>query len=304
MSDLAKAASLIQAGELVAFPTETVFGLGADACNSEAVAKIFALKGRPSFNPLIVHVLDQSQAFRWAKKTPTAEKLARAFWPGPLTLVLDRAEDCPVSHLCSAGLGSLALRVPAHSDARELLEACQRPLAAPSANRSGKLSPTQAEHVRLSFGQDSPFILEGAPTSVGLESTVVDCRQDRAVLLRHGGVAVETIEALLGHSIPQQVSSDNPRSPGQLTQHYAPKSRLRLEALSLEPGEVWLGFGPGDFKPGLNLSASGDLLEAASNLFDHLHQLDALEARRIAVSPIPKIGLGLAINDRLTRAAA
>lgn len=302
-SGLDRAARLLRRGGLVAFPTETVYGLGADATDDRAVARIFEAKGRPSFNPLIVHVPDLAAAAKHVEMTPLADRLADRFWPGPLTLVLRRKPGCKLSRLVSAGLETVAVRVPAHGGARDLLRLADRPIAAPSANASGRLSPTEATHVADSLGRRVDLILDGGPCSVGLESTVIDATGDTPVLLRPGGVSADEIEALIGRRIPRATEEETaPASPGMLLSHYAPGLPLRLNADRAEPGEVLLGFGPGSSVP--TLSATGDLIEAAANLFRMLHDLDDPAAHRgIAVAPIPEHGLGLAINDRLRRAA-
>jgi L-threonylcarbamoyladenylate synthase len=310
VSDLAvqRAAEALRAGHLVAFPTETVYGLGADATNGRAVAQIFAVKRRPRFNPLIVHVLDFAAAERIAVFTDKARRLQGAFWPGPLTLVLERRRDAGVSDLVTAGLDSIALRVPDHPVARALLRAAPLPIAAPSANRSGHVSPTTAEHVASDLGDSLAMILDGGPTAHGVESTVLDARGDRVIMLRPGATTAETIEAVLGESIERVLEGGNrPLSPGQLERHYAPTARLRLEATEVRPGEALLAFGPEALPtrgPSLNLSPAGDLIEAAANLFAALRKLDAIGAPTIAVMPIPETRLGEAINDRLRRAAA
>ena len=304
------AGRLIRAGALVAFPTETVYGLGADATNGRAVAAIFEAKGRPRFNPLIVHVPDLAAADRIAVVTPIARKLANAFWPGPLTLVLTRRPEAGVSDLVSAGLDSIALRVPAQPVAQALLAAAGRPLAAPSANRSGRVSPTTASHVQEDLGDKVATILDGGATRHGLESTVIDATGDeRARLLRPGAVPRESIEAVLGAPLAEGPTSDdvNPTSPGQLASHYAPTAALRLDAHDVRPGEALLAFGaevPAAAGPVINLSPRGDLAEAAAALFAALRDLDRTGVETIAVMPIPEQGLGEAINDRLRRAAA
>jgi L-threonylcarbamoyladenylate synthase len=303
---IAQAARLLRDGGLVAFPTETVYGLGADATRDRAVATIFAAKGRPRFNPLIVHVADREQARRLVTFDARAERLAALFWPGALTLVLPRRADCPVSLLCSAGLDSLALRVPSHPVAQALLAAVGRPLAAPSANRSEAISPTSAEHVMRSLGNDVALILDGGPCPLGLESTVLDLCRPQARLLRPGAVTREAIEAVIG-PISLGGKDEAPRSPGQLRRHYAPGRPLRLEADAVRPDEALLAFGaeaPQGAAESLNLSPDGDLNEAAANLFAYLHRLDRPGVAAIAVMPIPERGLGVAINDRLRRAAA
>ncbi|MDF1736842.1 MAG: L-threonylcarbamoyladenylate synthase [Minwuia sp.] len=300
---IARAAELLRSGALVAFPTETVYGLGADATNGTAVAGIFAAKNRPSFNPLIAHVPDLAAARKLVIFDAMAERLATRFWPGALTLVLPRRDNCPVAEICSAGLDTLAVRVPAGEIAQTLLRAVGRPVAAPSANPSGRLSPTTAAHVISGLGDRVAMVLDGGPCAVGVESTVVGIFDGRAVLLRPGGLAVEEIETVTGPLSRPSGDPDAPASPGMLASHYAPESALRLNATSAMPGETLLGFGP-DAPPGPNLSRSGDLAEAAANLFQVLHSIDRGEAGHIAVMPIPHHGLGLAINDRLTRAAA
>lgn len=306
---IAEAGRLLASGALVAFPTETVYGLGADATDGKAVARIFAAKGRPSFNPLIVHVLDAAAAMRLAELPPLARRLAEAFWPGPLTVVVARRSDCPVSDLVSAGLDTLALRVPDHPVARALLAAAGRPVAAPSANRSGHVTATRADHVAADLGDDVAMILDAGPTAHGLESTVVDARGETPTLLRPGAVAAETIEAALGVTLARPVDGPSgaaaPHSPGQLESHYAPRARVRLDAVDVRPGEALLAFGPplATSGPVLNLSPAGDLIEAAAALFSALRILDAQGVASIAVMPIPQQGIGEAINDRLRRAA-
>jgi L-threonylcarbamoyladenylate synthase len=304
---IARAAELLRAGKLVAFPTETVYGLGADATGDRAVARIFAAKGRPRFNPLIVHVSDLAAAEAIAKFDTRLRDLARRFWPGPLTLVLRRRETSGVSLLACAGLDTVAVRVPAHPVAQALLRAVGRPLAAPSANRSGRVSPTAAEHVAAELGRRVALILDGGACPIGLESTVLDCSGARPMLLRPGGVALEHLESQLGPIETPASDPAAPRSPGQLASHYAPHLPLRMNATETRPGEAPLAFGP-DPPPGfaeaLNLSPAGDLAEAAANLFAMLRRLDRPKFTGIAVMPIPEHGLGLAINDRLRRAAA
>lgn len=304
-----EAGRLLRAGALVAFPTETVYGLGADATNGRAVASIFETKGRPRFNPLIVHVPSLEAAERIAELSPDARALAAAFWPGPLTLVMKRREDAGISDLVSAGLETIAVRIPAHPVAQALLAAAGRPLAAPSANRSGRVSPTEALHVVEDLGSRPGMILDGGATPHGLESTVLDATGEEIVLLRPGAVPREAIEAALGRALSQGPASDDvhPTSPGQLASHYAPNARLRLNARDVRPGEALLAFGPevpAATGPSLNLSPSGDLTEAATGLFAALRALDRTGAATIAVMPIPEHGLGEAINDRLSRAAA
>jgi L-threonylcarbamoyladenylate synthase len=305
-----EAARLIREGELVAFPTETVYGLGGDATNERAVAKIFEAKGRPQFNPLISHVLDAGEAARLVQWNETADKLAARFWPGPLTLVLPRAKSSPIALLATAGLDTAAIRAPAHPMAQALIRAAGRPIAAPSANRSGAVSPTRAEHVAESLGDRVRLILDGGPCEVGLESTVLDLTTAMPTLLRPGGATREAIEEVIGpvalsHAAPTGNAAH--KSPGQLASHYAPARPVRLNATSVTADEGLLAFGPrppAGANQVLNLSVSGDLTEAAANLFAHLRALDQPANVRIAVMPIPQTGLGLAINDRLRRAAA
>ena len=292
------AARILRAGGLVAFPTETVYGLGADATNGQAVAAIFAAKGRPRFNPLIVHVADLSEAEKHGEFPPLARRLADAFWPGALTLVLPRRPGSSLSLLVSAGLDTVALRAPSHAIARALLTQAAKPIAAPSANVSGAVSATLAAHVAEGLADRVDFILDGGATPLGLESTVIGFDGDRAVLLRPGAVAREDIEAVTG---PLSAPDDVIRSPGQLASHYAPRAHLRLNATHVEGNEKLLGFGA-VANATLNLSPRGDLKEAAANLFAMLRDLDR-QAKAIAVSPIPDSGLGEAINDRLRRAA-
>lgn len=298
-ADLPLLAQRLRAGELVAFPTETVYGLGADATNSDAVLKIYETKGRPRFNPLIVHVADLAMAERLVELAPMARRLAR-FWPGPLTLVLPRRADAGLSDLVTAGLDTVGIRIPNHPLALELIRSTGRPLAAPSANRSGKLSPTTAAQVDRGFAGVVP-VLDGGPAQSGVESTILAVEGDRVTQLRAGALPREEIEAAISQPIVQARHDARVAAPGMLASHYAPNATLRLDASAPEPGETWLGFGPGP--AGANLSPTGDLREAARNLFSMLHQLDET-ATRIAVAPIPRTGLGEAINDRLKRAAA
>tara|TARA_R110000772_G_scaffold41808_1_gene97551 strand:+ start:133425 stop:134429 length:1005 start_codon:yes stop_codon:yes gene_type:complete len=308
---IARAADVLRAGGLVAFPTETVYGLGADATSDAACAAIYAAKDRPEFNPLIVHVADAAAAAGYAEITALGRRLMDAFWPGPLTVVLPRRADCRLSRLVSAGLDTVAMRAPDHAVGQALLKASGLPIAAPSANRSGRMSPTQALHVAASLpgpDQGGPeIILDGGACPVGLESTVVDATGDRPVILRPGGLSREDIEAVCGTdgtvAEAHEIGPGGPRSPGMLARHYAPSKRLRLNALSAEPGEALLGFGPDAPEGTMNLSAAGNTTEAAANLFAMLHDLDGGPAPAIAVMPIPDRGLGRAINDRLIRAA-
>ncbi|HZZ63453.1 MAG TPA: L-threonylcarbamoyladenylate synthase [Roseiarcus sp.] len=305
---IAAAAACLRGGGLVATPTETVYGLAADATSDAAVAAIFAAKGRPAFNPLIAHVLDIEAARRHAIFGRDAERLAQAFWPGPLTLVLPSASACRVSLLARAGLDSLAIRAPAHPVARGLIEEAGVPLAAPSANRSGRISPTTAAHALADLDGRIDWILDGGPSRHGLESTIVACL-DAPTLLRPGAIPGEAIEAVLGRPLGSPAASGKRSyAPGQLESHYAPRARVRLDAARAEPDEAALDFA-GALKGGpalarLDLSPSGDLVEAASNLFAHLRALDGSGARTIAAAPVPHGGLGAAINDRLCRAAA
>ncbi|TPE52272.1 L-threonylcarbamoyladenylate synthase [Amaricoccus solimangrovi] len=305
---LRAAAGLLRQGGTVAFPTETVYGLGADARNDRAVARIYAAKGRPSFNPLIVHVRDLAHAEAITEMSPAARALGAAFWPGPLTLVLPRRAAADLSELTTAGLPSVAIRVPDHDLAQRLLAEFGGPLAAPSANPSGRVSATRPEHVMEGLEGRISAVFDAGPTPVGLESTILAFDGDTPVLLRPGGLPVEAIAAALGRPVDTRAAR-HITAPGQLSSHYAPRATLRLEAAGPGPDEVWLGFGPlSVLRPGLNLSPRGDLVEAAANLFSHLRAADALAAEtgaaRIAVAPVPRTGLGLAINDRLERAAA
>jgi L-threonylcarbamoyladenylate synthase len=301
---ISEAADRLLRGEVVAIPTETVYGLAADATNASAVAKIFAAKGRPDFNPLISHVADFAQLEALVTLDARARRLAEAFWPGALTLVLPRLPDCPVAPAVSAGLPSFALRMPAHPVARDLLARVGRPVAAPSANRSGHVSPSTAQHVRDSLGPDIA-VLDGGTCKVGLESTVIGLTGDKPTLLRPGGIAAEAIEAVLGEALVQPTDRKL-QSPGMLLKHYAPHLPVRLDAATPQGREGLLSFGrplPG-FATVYPLSESGDLAEAAARLYAGLHALDQMSGLDgIAVMPIPQQGLGVAINDRLTRAA-
>ncbi len=316
--NIAKAAARLKEGGLVAFPTETVYGLGADATNDRAVAAIFEAKGRPSFNPVIVHVNDRAEADRIVEFTKSAALLASVFWPGPLTLILPRKESSGLSLLTSAGLPTQAVRAPSHPVARDLIKALGKPIAAPSANASGSLSPTTPQHVAQSLGDRAGLVLAGGKSAVGLESTVVDLSGPVPVLLRPGAVTLEDLKMHVGDvQVELEAKGEKPKSPGQLLRHYAPKTPLRLRAVDVKPGEALLAFGPirfmglqgggaaKDMPPEMrmNLSENRDLTEAAANLFSMLHQLDARGFQGIAVMDIPETGLGLAINDRLRRAA-
>jgi L-threonylcarbamoyladenylate synthase len=304
-----RAARTLAAGGLVAFPTETVYGLGADATDGAAVARLYEAKDRPSFNPLIAHVADAAAARALARFDSAAQRLAAAFWPGPLTLVLPKRADCPVAELATAGLDTIAVRVPSHPIARAILMALDRPVVAPSANRSGHVSPTTAQHVLADLRGRIELILDGGPTPMGLESTIIACL-DRPVLLRPGALPRPDIERLvkLAQVAPPADVDELPIAPGALASHYAPRTPLRLNARHVEAHEALLAFGPtaveGAARAVLNLSPRGDLIEAAANLFSHLRALDAAGAAAIAVMPVPRAGLGEAINDRLERAAA
>jgi L-threonylcarbamoyladenylate synthase len=317
---VAEAARILAAGGLVAFPTETVYGLGADAGNGETIARLYAAKGRPAFNPLIAHVASAAAAHKLARFNAAAERLAAVFWPGPLTLVLPKASDCPVADLASAGLDSIAVRLPQHPVAQALLRAFGGAVVAPSANRSGHVSPTTAAHVLADLAGRIDLIVDGGATPLGLESTIIACLGESSgqsftepALLRPGGVPRAAIEQVLGHPLADAAATSEdhaPRAPGMLASHYAPRTPLRLDIKSVVTGEALLAFGPAlaehaaDAVKVLNLSARGDPIEAAANLFSHLRALDAAHAKAIAVMPIPHDGLGEAINDRLRRAAA
>jgi L-threonylcarbamoyladenylate synthase len=308
------AARILHDGGLVAFPTETVYGLGADATNGVAVAKLYVAKDRPSFNPLIAHVSDLTAARQIASFNDAANRLA-AFWPGPLTLVLPKNPDCPVAELATAGLETVAVRVPAHRVARDLLAIFGRPIVAPSANRSGHVSPTDAQHVLADLDGRVNLVLDGGSTPVGVESSIVACIENSTQLLRPGGLPRADLERALGHPLMPEVAAINdadeaPIAPGMLTSHYAPRARIRLNADCVHAGEAVLAFGAKYPIGGqqaamlLNLSERGDLVEAAANLFSHLRALDASGVANIAVMSVPFEGLGEAINDRLARAAA
>ena len=300
--DIKVAARYIQSGKLVAFPTETVYGLGGNALSDSAVAAIYEAKGRPQFNPLIVHVEGIEAASRYVVANALAKKLAAHFWPGALTMVLPRRTDCALSLLVSAGMDNVAVRVPAHPLAQALLSASGVPIAAPSANRSGRVSPTEATHVRQELGDRVAFILDGGRCTVGIESTVIDLTGNTPAILRPGSVTQEAIEAVIGRV---KIGGDAIRSPGMLASHYAPNLPLRLQAQDVRMGEALLAFGTPLAGASIvqNLSTSGDLQEAAANLFRMLRRLDVSGASAIAVMPIPEEGLGVAVNDRLRRAA-
>lgn len=309
---IAEAGALIRAGQLVAFPTETVYGLGADAGQGDAVAAIYETKGRPSFNPLIAHVDGLALADRLVVFDPLSRRLAETFWPGPLTLVLPKRPDAPVSSLATAGLDTLAVRLPGNEVARALIAAAGVAIVAPSANRSGHVSPTTAAHVAEDLGGRVPLILDGGPTDVGVESTILHVESGGVRLLRPGGLACEDIEAAIGAPVLRggETPGAAPLAPGMLSSHYAPTAGVRLDVRSVRPGETLINFGNGDM-PGseaacliLDLSPSGNLREAAANLFDMLRRADAATSVGIAVAPVPRHGLGEAIADRLKRAAA
>lgn len=299
--DISSASDLLKSGELVAIPTETVYGLAADARDDRAVARIFEVKGRPSFNPLIVHIKDLVTAEKIARFNDDAYRLAEAFWPGSLTLVLPLRPEAGISPLVTAGLETVALRIPAHSLAQKILSQSNLPLAAPSANPSSRISPTRASHVIDGFEGRIAAVVDGGACRVGLESTIVGLF-DGPSLLRPGGIPIEAIEDCLGFPLRQGAHEKTPTAPGQLSLHYAPTVPLRLNAPNAREGEILLGFGKAGSQD-WNLSHTGDLVEAAANLFHYLRKLDA-QGQPIAVSPIPENGLGRAINDRLRRAAA
>ena len=307
---IAMAAEAVRSGRLVAFGTETVYGLGGDATNAEAVARIFDTKGRPAFNPLISHLPDAASALKLGKATPLARTLAGRFWPGPMTLVLDKAAGCPVADLATSGLASIALRVPAAETARAFLKAAGGPVAAPSANRSGRISPTRASHVEDELGgaEHLALILDTGPAENGLESTVVDARGEVPAILRPGGITNEMVRDATGLDPDTDGGqTGQPVSPGLMESHYAPATPLLLEQGRAGKDDVWIGFGGGPApacREAFNLSPGGDLVEAAANLYAVMRQADAIGAAAIAVAPITRNGLGLAINDRLSRAAA
>ena len=309
---IARATGTLRDGGLVAFPTETVYGLGGDACNADAVAAIFTAKGRPSFNPLISHVGSATDAFALGIETPLATALAKAFWPGPITLILARTAKCPIARLTSAGLDHIALRVPAHPAAHRLLSAFGGPVAAPSANPSGRISPSRAEHVIAGLDGRIGMVLDGGRCDSGVESTVIDCSGAQARILRPGGITRQQVADCLATAglqladTPPPAGPDATVSPGLLASHYAPAAQLRMDVTHADDGMELIGFGnvegAGDLA--LTLSAGGNLAEAAANLFDMLHAADATGAAIIGVAPVPDDGLGEAINDRLRRAAA
>ncbi|WP_022695533.1 L-threonylcarbamoyladenylate synthase [Ponticaulis koreensis] len=302
MTNYTAAIELLSAGELIGLPTETVYGLAADATNADAVAKIFALKNRPQFNPLIAHVSSMDMASAQAEFSGKAQQLAEAFWPGPFTMVLPKSASNTICDLARAGLDTQALRFPAHPVAQEVIAAFGKPIAAPSANISGHVSPTSAQHVKDEFGANLSLVLDGGNARIGLESTVVAVLSDEVTLLRPGSISKDDVEAVVG-KIGSSLHDDNaPKSPGMLSRHYSPKARLRLNVTSPEADEAYVGFGPVTAKTTLSLSETGDLTEAASNLYAMIRKLDhSYDA--IAIAPIPEDGIGAAINDRLRRAA-
>lgn len=299
--DIKRAVELLANGGLVALPTETVYGLGADALSDQAVAKIYEAKGRPSFNPLISHMASTEMAGDYAILSDLAEKLVEAFWPGPMTLILPARQNCKISKLARAGLPSVAIRVPAHPIAQALISALNRPIAAPSANLSGRISPTTKDHVIADLDGRIDGLIDGGPCTMGVESTIISLI-DHPIILRPGHITAEDVATVLGTDVAIEANPKSITAPGQLTSHYAPNAHLRLNAQQFTPDENSLGFGTHDGD--LNLSPSGDLREASANLFLMLHELDARSGNKIAVAPIPDHGLGVAINDRLSRAAA
>lgn len=298
---IAEAVRWLVAGQPVALPTETVYGLAANADDAEAVARIYAAKGRPTFNPLIIHVADRAMAERYAHFSALAERLEAHFWPGPLTLVLPLADRAPVSALALAGLSTIAVRVPDHPVMQAIIRALGHGLAAPSANASGQLSPTTATHVAESLDGTIPLVLDGGPTRAGVESSIVQVHDGHATLLRHGAIPREAIESAIGHPIAMATDGAAIAAPGMLLRHYAPRLPVRLGATTATPGEWHIGFGA--IAGNASLSPAGDLVQAAARLFDLLHQADASGRTAIAVAPVPEEGLGAAINDRLRRAA-
>ena len=304
------AAKILQQDGLVSFPTETVYGLGANACNNNAVANIFKIKGRPNFNPLIIHVADLDIAMQYGQFNHMAKRLAEKLWPAALTLVVPLKPNSKLSNLVTAGLDTIAIRIPAHDGAIALLRQCAMPIAAPSANISGKLSPTNAQHVSDSLGDKIELILNGGDCEIGLESTIIDCSTDDITLLRHGGVTIEEVENIIKKPLlipTNNIDETSPKSPGQLKSHYAPMAKIRLNVIKPHDGEKYLGFGDCCPNALLNLSPRGDLKQAAANLFNMLYSLDMMGNRDnniIAIAPIPNHNIGIAINDRLKRAAA
>ena len=306
-SSIVQAADILKSGGLVAFPTETVYGLGADATNPAAVAKIYEAKGRPSFNPLIAHVLTLDNAFALGTLSTNAQLLAKAFWPGPMTLVVPAIEPCATCELARAGLNTIAIRIPSHPIARQLLEVFGKPIVAPSANRSGHVSPTSAAHVCEDLGGRIDLIIEGGSTEFGLESTIFLCSGQEIVLLRPGSITRQMAETTVGVAVQDSNKDAGLVAPGQMMSHYAPRAQMHLDVTKPNSDEAYLAFGS---QPNLNafaienLSFNADLTEAAANLYAMLRRLDQSGAKTIAVSPIPSYGLGEAIRDRLARAAA
>ena len=311
-ASLREVVELLRVDKCVAMPTETVYGLAGNALSDSAIEEIYKIKKRPKINPLICHFHSLDQILNYVDLGETAMNLAKGFWPGPMTLVLNRRKDCKISNLATAGLETVAVRVPSHKTARRLIEMADIPLAAPSANLSGEVSPTSAKHVAESIGDHVDVILADGSSDIGLESTVIDCTGDRAVLLRHGAITADDCMDVLGYSIEANIHDDiKPKSPGQLLKHYAPSKPVRLQAVDVEKDEGLLAFGSTKFMPTqkipdhhiLNLSETGDLYEAAHNLFNYLRILDNKDIKAIAIMDIPDIGLGKAINDRIKRAA-
>ncbi len=305
-----EAAEILKSGGCIAIPTETVYGLAADATNGHAVAKIFDIKGRPSFNPLISHFHNIKQLNDFVELNDNSKLLSSAFWPGPMTLIVNRKQDCKISDITTAGLNTIAVRIPSHPTAQKIIKAAGVPLAAPSANRSGEVSPTSAIHVAESLGDKSPLIIADGSCAIGLESTVIDCTGNTPIILRPGAITADQVSDVLGFHIETDLGShDTPKSPGQLLKHYAPNTSVRLKAYDVNEGDALLAFGSTKFIDVdkaievLNLSEDGDLFEAASNLFSYMRRLDQTGAKTIAVMDIPTTGIGLAINDRLKRAA-
>lgn len=301
-----KASDTLKQGEIISFPTETVYGLGADAIDTQAVAKIFSAKNRPSFNPLIVHLPSIEMVEKYVELSPLARSLSEAFWPGPFTMVLPLKKESGISKLITAGLKTVAIRVPTHPVARQLLTEFNGPIAAPSANKSGHISPTTAQHVDEEFGNELGMIIDGGACDNGIESTIVKVENNQLILLRPGNITKEMIEEKLKTNIEtDNKPTDNPIAPGQLKSHYAPNAKIRLNVSNPNNNEAYLAFGnKQSIDNMLNLSQNGNLEEAASNLFSMMRALDKLDINTIAVAPIPKSGLGIAINDRLERAAA
>ena len=304
---LKDAAKALADGKLVSFPTETVYGLGADATNDRAVAQIYAAKGRPAFNPLIAHVASIEQAQSVGYFSQTAQRLATHFWPGAMSLVVPLREDAPISKLVTAGLDSIALRLPAPIKVREMIDKAGVPIAAPSANLSGRISPTLASHVVADLDEACAYILDDGPCDAGLESTIIDCTKDKLTILRHGPVTAEDIQALFPDMALRQpvlMNDKAPTAPGQLTAHYAPSKAVMLDVIEPQDEAIYIGFGDCSAKARFNLSPSGDVIEAAANLFALLHKADKCDGTHISIAPLPRDGIGAAIYDRLQRAAS